>query len=59
MSDFQFIEDHLSRRWTILAPQRSHRPHSRGVLQYAPTECPFCVGVEQKKKKNCIESKEK
>src|SRR5258708_3293507 len=47
MPDFEFIEDHYNRRWSILAPRRAHRPNS---TQHTASLCPFCAGVETREK---------
>lgn len=47
MPDFEFIEDHYNRKWSVLAPRRAHRPNTESHT--APT-CPFCRGIEKKEK---------
>lgn len=41
MSDFNFLQNPLSKKWIISAPRRSKRPdasHEKGIV------CPFCIG---------------
>ncbi|MBI1982182.1 MAG: hypothetical protein HYS68_01205 [Candidatus Levybacteria bacterium] len=54
MADFQFLQNPISKKWVILAPRRSKRPHaaeaSRGepdVAKGAEPICPFCIGREK------------
>ncbi|HSW97627.1 MAG TPA: DUF4931 domain-containing protein [Candidatus Saccharimonadales bacterium] len=47
MPDFEFIEDHYNRRWSVLAPRRSHRPNTEN---HTVAVCPFCRGIEKKEK---------
>jgi len=43
MSDFQFLQNPLSKKWVILAPRRAKRPDvSKGIEPV----CPFCPGRE-------------
>lgn len=43
MSDFTFIQNPISKVWTILAPRRAKRPDEAKKL---PPFCPFCTGRE-------------
>ncbi len=43
MSDFQFLQNPLSKKWVILSPRRAKRPDiARGMEPV----CPFCPGKE-------------
>lgn len=43
MSDFQFLQNPLSKKWVILAPRRAKRPN---VAVGMEPRCPFCPGRE-------------
>lgn len=43
MSDFEFLENPVSKKWVILAPRRSKRPD---VAKGPEPVCPFCPGKE-------------
>lgn len=44
MSDFNFVQKRLSKKWSIIVPRRSSRPDAaKGSVS---TTCPFCPGVE-------------
>jgi UDPglucose--hexose-1-phosphate uridylyltransferase len=43
--DFKFIENELSKKWTIFSPRRAKRP---GEDSAQIPVCPFCVGREDK-----------
>ena len=43
MAQFQFIENPISKKWTILAPRRAKRPD---VAKGTEPVCPFCIGRE-------------
>ncbi len=43
MSDFQFLQNPLSKKWVILAPRRAKRPD---VAKGIEPVCPFCPGRE-------------
>ncbi|HET9946770.1 MAG TPA: hypothetical protein VFQ63_01790 [Patescibacteria group bacterium] len=45
MSDFQFIQNPLSKKWIVLAPRRSKRPDISKGENFI---CPFCAGQEEK-----------
>ena len=47
MSDFEFLQNPLSKKWVILAPRRAHRPD---VAKGAEPVCPFCPGKEGEEK---------
>lgn len=44
MADFQFLQNPINKKWTILAPRRATRPDVS--VQVKPT-CPFCPGSEE------------
>lgn len=46
-SDFQFLQNPLSKKWMILAPRRANRPD---VAKGAEPVCPFCPGKESEEK---------
>lgn len=46
-SDFQFLQNPLSKKWMILAPRRANRPD---VAKGAEPVCPFCPGKESDEK---------
>ena len=41
--DFKFVENPISRKWTISAPRRAKRPD---IAKGQEPTCPFCVGNE-------------
>lgn len=41
MSDFQFLQNPLSKNWVVLAPRRAKRPDVRHEASFV---CPFCPG---------------
>lgn len=43
MSDFQFLQNPILKKWVILAPRRAKRPD---VAKGAEPVCPFCIGRE-------------
>lgn len=43
MSDFQFLQNPITKKWVILAPRRAKRPD---VVRGVEPVCPFCVGKE-------------
>lgn len=43
MANFEFIQNSISKKWTILAPRRAKRPD---IAKGAEPVCPFCVGRE-------------
>ena len=47
MSDFEFLQNPLSKKWMILAPRRALRPN---VAKGPEPVCPFCVGREKEEK---------
>ncbi len=47
MSDFEFLQNPLSKKWIILAPRRAHRPD---VAKGSEPVCPFCPGKESEEK---------
>ena len=47
MSDFQFVQNPLSKKWIILAPRRAKRPD---VAKGSEPVCPFCLGREKEEK---------
>ena len=47
MSDFQFLQNPLSKKWVILSPRRAKRPD---VAKGIEPVCPFCVGKESGEK---------
>lgn len=44
MSDFQYLQNPISRQWVILDPRRAERPNA--AKQTEPV-CPFCYGQEK------------
>lgn len=44
MSDFQFLQNPLSKKWVILSPRRAQRPDVADGIEPA---CPFCPGKEE------------
>lgn len=50
MTDFQFLQNPLSKRWVILAPRRAKRPD---VAKGTEPVCPFCPGREKDEKELC------
>lgn len=44
MSDFQFLENPLSKKWIVLAPRRAKRPN---IAKGPEPVCPFCLGREK------------
>lgn len=47
MTDFQFLQNPLSKRWVILSPRRAKRPDiAKGIEPI----CPFCPGKESEEK---------
>jgi len=47
MTDFQFLQNPLSKKWVILSPRRAKRPD---VAQGIEPVCPFCPGKESAEK---------
>jgi len=47
MADFEFLQNPVSKKWTILSPRRAKRPDASTGLEPV---CPFCVGREQNEK---------
>ena len=47
MADYSFLQNSVSKKWTITAPRRAHRPD---VANGAEPACPFCPGQEAKEK---------
>lgn len=44
MSDYQFIQDTISKQWVIFSTKRSKRPDSAHEVIHV---CPFCIGKEK------------
>ena len=47
MSDFELLQNPISKKWVILAPHRASRPD---VAKGVEPVCPFCVGREGEEK---------
>lgn len=47
MSDFEFLQNPLSKKWVILSPRRAKRPD---VARGMEPVCPFCPGKESEEK---------
>ena len=47
MSDFEFLQNPLSKKWVILSPRRAKRPD---IAHGIEPVCPFCPGKESEEK---------
>lgn len=47
MSDFQFLQNPISKKWVILSPRRAKRPDVANGIEPV---CPFCPGKESDEK---------
>lgn len=43
MSDFEFLQNPISKKWVILSPRRARRPDVASGIEPV---CPFCIGKE-------------
>ncbi len=44
MADFKFLQDPVSKKWSVFAPRRARRPD---IAKVPSTLCPFCIGREK------------